>query len=44
LLDVRPEGVNAEFRTTANPVRLEAVFKTQAQWAIRAGVAGVQKA
>jgi alkaline phosphatase D len=44
VLDVRPEGVSAEFRTTANPARSQAVFKTQAQWAIRSGVAGVQKA
>jgi alkaline phosphatase D len=44
LLDVRPEGVSAEFRTTANPARADGVFKTQAQWAIRSGVAGVQKA
>jgi alkaline phosphatase D len=44
LLDVRPEGINAEFRTTANPARVDGVFKTQAQWAIRSGVAGVQKA
>jgi alkaline phosphatase D len=43
LLDVRPEGVSAEFRTTAHPVRLDSVLKTQAQWAIRSGVAGVQK-
>ena len=44
LLDVRPEGVSAEFRTTANPARVDAVLKTQAQFAIRSGVAGVQKA
>ena len=44
LLDVRPEGVSAEFRTTANPARVDGVFKTQAQFAIRSGVAGVQKA
>jgi len=44
LLDVRPEGINAEFRTTAHPARVDSVLKTQAQWAIRSGVAGVQKA
>jgi alkaline phosphatase D len=44
LLDVRPESVRAEFRTTSNPARVDGVFKTQAQWAIRSGVAGVQKA
>lgn len=43
-LDVRPEGLRAEFRTTANPARVDGVFKTQAQWAIRSGVAGLQKA
>jgi alkaline phosphatase D len=44
LLDVRPEGIHAEFKTTPNPARVDGVFKTQAQWAIRAGVAGLQKA
>jgi alkaline phosphatase D len=44
LLDVRPEGISAEFRTTANPARVDGVFKTQAQYAIRSGVSGVQKA
>jgi alkaline phosphatase D len=44
LLDVRPEGVSAEFRTTANPARADGAFKTQAQWAIRTGVPGLQKA
>ena len=43
-LDVRPEGISAEFRTTANPARVDGVFKTQAQYTIRTGVAGVQKA
>jgi alkaline phosphatase D len=44
LLDVRPEGIHAEFKTTPNPARVDGVFKTQAQWVIRAGVAGLQKA
>ena len=43
-LDVRSEGIVAEFRTTPNPARTDGVLKTQAQWAIRAGVAGVLKA
>ncbi|WP_416547037.1 alkaline phosphatase D family protein [Limnohabitans sp. DCL3] len=43
-LDVRPEGIRAEFRTTANPARQDGLFKTQAQYAIQQGVAGVQKA
>jgi hypothetical protein len=43
LLDVRPEGILAEFRTTPNPARADGVLKTQARWAIRSGVAGVQK-
>jgi alkaline phosphatase D len=43
LLEVRPEGIRAEFRTTPNPAQADGVFKTQAQWAIRSGVAGLQK-
>jgi alkaline phosphatase D len=43
-LDVRSEGIVAEFRTTPNPARTDGVLKTQAQWAIRTGVAGVHKA
>jgi alkaline phosphatase D len=43
LLDVRPEGILAEFRTTPNPARADGVLKTQARWAIRSGGAGVQK-
>ena len=44
LLDVRPEGMVAEFRTTANPAQAHGQFRTQAQWAVRSGVAGLQKA
>jgi len=43
-LDVRPDGVRAEFRTTPNPARVDGLFSTQAQFTIQAGVAGVQKA
>jgi len=44
LLDVRPERVTADFRTTANPAQADSVFRSQGQWAIRSGVPGVQKA
>ena len=44
LLDVRPEGIQAEMRTTANPVKAGATLGTQARWAIAHGVAGVRKA
>jgi alkaline phosphatase D len=44
LLEVQPEGIHTEFRTTPNPAQADGVFQTQAQWAIRSGVAGVQKA
>jgi alkaline phosphatase D len=44
LLDVRPEGIAAEFRTTANPAQVDGVFRTQAQWLVSAGVPGLQKA
>jgi alkaline phosphatase D len=43
LLDVKPGGINAEFRTTPNPALAEGVFKAQAKLAIRSGVAGVHK-
>jgi len=43
LLEVRPEGISAEFRTTPNPAQADGVFRAQAQWAIRSGVAGIQK-
>jgi alkaline phosphatase D len=44
LLDLKPEGMTVEFRTTPNPAQTDGVFKTQAKWAISQGVAGVQKA
>ena len=43
LLDVRPEGIETSFMTTANPVLPERVFRAQAQWTIRSGVAGLHK-
>jgi alkaline phosphatase D len=43
LLEVRPEGISAEFRVTPNPAQADGVFRAQAQWAIRSGVAGIQK-
>lgn len=44
LLEVQAGGIHAEFRTTTFPAQADATLKTQAQWAIRSGVAGVQKA
>jgi alkaline phosphatase D len=44
LLDVRPQGISAQFRTTPNPAKADGVLKTQSQFQIQAGVAGVQKA
>jgi alkaline phosphatase D len=44
LLDVTPVGITATFRTTAFPAQADGVFGTQAQWAIRSGVAGPEKA
>jgi alkaline phosphatase D len=43
LIEVRPEGVSTQFRTTPNPARADGVLNTQAQFQIVAGVAGVQK-
>ena len=43
LLDVTPEGLRAEFLTTPNPAQAQGAFKTQAQWLVRAGAAGLQK-
>ncbi|MFM7001511.1 MAG: alkaline phosphatase D family protein [Limnohabitans sp.] len=43
LLDVRPQGISAQFRTTPNPAKADGVLKTQAQFQIQAGVAGLQK-
>ncbi len=44
LLDVRPDRVTADFRTTPNPAQANGVFRSQGQWFIRSGVPGVQKA
>ena len=44
LLDVTPQGIQAQFRTTPNPARADGVFSTQAQWQIQAGLAGLNKA
>ncbi len=43
LLEVKPEGISAEFRTTPNPALADGVFKVQAKLGIRSGVAGVHK-
>ena len=43
LLDVTPEGLRAEFLTTPNPAQAQGAFKTQAQWLVRAGAAGLRK-
>ena len=44
LLEVKPQGIRAQFRTTPNPAKADGVLSTQAQFRIQAGVAGVQKA
>ena len=44
LMDVKPQGISAQFRTTPTPAKADGVLKTQAQFQIQAGVAGVQKA
>ncbi len=43
LLDVRPERMSAEVRTTANPVKADALFGVQARFEIVQGVAGLRK-
>ena len=44
LLQVTPEGVQSEFKSTANPVKMDAAFAAQAKFTVRRGVAGVVKA
>ena len=44
LLDVRPEGVTATFRTTAFPVQPDSVMREQARYEVLTGQAGVQRA
>jgi alkaline phosphatase D len=43
LLDVKPEGITTQFRTTPNPAKADGLMGTQAQFYIQAGVAGLQK-
>jgi alkaline phosphatase D len=43
LLQVTPDSVQSEFKTTANPVQMNAVFATQARFTVQRGVAGVVK-
>jgi alkaline phosphatase D len=43
LLQVTPDSVQAEFKTAANPVQMNAVFATQARFTVQRGVAGVVK-
>ncbi|MBP8148436.1 MAG: alkaline phosphatase D family protein [Limnohabitans sp.] len=43
LLDVNPERMSAEMRTTANPVKADAIFGVQARFEVVQGVAGVHK-
>ena len=42
-LEVRPQGVSAQMRSTPHPVRESDVLKTQARWRVQAGQAGVQR-
>lgn len=44
LLEVRPEALTTEFRTTPNPARADGLMTTQSKWLVQAGVAGLQKA
>ena len=43
VLDVKPERMVAEMRTTANPVKADAQFGVQARFEIVQGVAGLHK-
>jgi alkaline phosphatase D len=43
LLQVTPEGVQSEFRTSPHPVQPASVFTPQARFAVQRGVAGVVK-
>jgi alkaline phosphatase D len=43
LLHITPESVQSEFKTTANPVKMDAVFSAQARFTVQRGVAGVVK-
>jgi alkaline phosphatase D len=44
LLDIRPGGVSASFRTTPFPAQPEGVLREQARFEVLAGQAGVQRA
>ncbi|WP_090142628.1 alkaline phosphatase [Limnohabitans sp. DM1] len=41
LIDVKHEGVSAQFRTTTNPAQADGVLKTQARFQVQSGVAGI---
>jgi alkaline phosphatase D len=43
LIQVTPEVVQSEFKTTVNPVQTHAVFAAQARFTVQRGVAGVVK-
>lgn len=43
VLDVQPEHIRAEMRTTPNPVKADATLSVQARFEIAQGVAGVRK-
>lgn len=44
LVDVQAAGVTAEFRSTPHPAMPGSVLRTQAQWRVNSGVAGLVKA
>ena len=44
LLDIRPQGMSATFRTTAFPVQQDSVLRDQARFEVLAGRAGVEPA
>lgn len=44
LLDIRPDGATATFRTTPFPVQMDSVLRDQARYEVVAGRAGVQAA
>jgi alkaline phosphatase D len=41
LIDVRPEGLSAQFRTTPNPAQTDGLLRTQARFQVQSGVAGI---
>ncbi len=40
-IEVKPDGISATFRSTPNPAQADAVLKTQAQFQIQSGIAGL---